>query len=119
MNVRYGGTVAANDDVKAALVALGLVGLGAAGYIALSAYEQRRQFDRSLRSALAERGIGLVAAELGRSDANAPVWFVTVNDPWIGVQQYSVAFPGVEDPYHLDVLQQLIARLFAVMPRTA
>lgn len=108
-----------NDDLKAALVALGLLGLGAAGYMALSTYEKRLQFEVSLRKALGERGIGLVSAELGRNEASAPVWFVTVNHPWTGIQQYSLVFQANVDPYAIETLQALVRRLFGVMPVTS
>lgn len=101
----------AQDELKTAAVALGLLGLGVAGYFALSEYDRRRAFEAALRTALDERGGNFVSARLGRSDTGNPVWYVTVNHPWQGLTTYSAEFPVGTDAYSEATCHDLITRV--------
>jgi len=105
-----------NDDLKNAMIALGAIGLGLAGFAALSEWEKRKRFTDALEAGLGEAGVGLVTAEVGRSAAGGPSWHVTVNHPWEGLLSYHADFPIGEDPYSADSLDQLIRRLVYTMP---
>ena len=77
------------------LVALGLLALGSSGR-----QERRRGFHDYLREALAEYGLHLVNAELGRR-RQEPVWVVTVE----GAHGVFTVHVGIESeqPYSDDV----------------
>ena len=107
-----------NDDLGAAIIALGAIGLGIAGFAALSKWEKKKRFRDALEAALAEHGVGLVAAEIGRSDLSGPAWFITINDPWTGLQSYHADYAPGTDLYSAATLDDLIERLLATMPDT-
>ncbi|MEZ4322504.1 MAG: hypothetical protein R3F61_33865 [Myxococcota bacterium] len=107
-----------NEDLSNAMIALGAIGLGLAGFAALSEWEKRRQFREALEASLGQRGVGLVTAEVGRSASGGPSWHVTVNHPWNGLLSYHADFPSGADPYSADALDDLIGRLVYTMPPT-
>ncbi|RME22432.1 MAG: hypothetical protein D6798_15790 [Deltaproteobacteria bacterium] len=107
-----------DDDLAAAIIALGAIGLGIAGFAALSRWEKKKSFHEALRAGLGEHGVGLVAAEVGRADDGGPTWFVTVNHPRAGLQSYQADFDPGTDLYAASTLNDLIDRLIRAMPST-
>jgi len=107
-----------NDDLAAAILALGAIGIGIAGFAALSKWEQKKRFVEALTAALAEHGVGLVSAEVGRGSDDGPAWFVTVDHPWagVGLQSYNAVFANGTDLYAAATLDRLIERLLEAMP---
>jgi hypothetical protein len=105
-----------NDDLTTAIVALGALGLGVAGFAALSRWEKKRTFLDALRAGLEEHDVGLVAADVGRSEDGGPAWFVTVSHPWTGILSYHVDFDHGTDLYAAQTLNDLVDRLVRAMP---
>lgn len=105
-----------DDELTTAAIALGAIGLGFAGFAALSKWEKKRRFHDALKTSLAEYGVDLVAAEVGRASNGGPTWFVTVNHPWEGVQSYQADFDPGTDLYAVVTLNDLIDRLVRVIP---
>jgi hypothetical protein len=101
----------ADDDSWAyAIAALAAIGLGLAGYLALSAEQRRRAFREALRQALEANHIGFVESNLARVN-DAPAWLVTINHPRTGIARYRVAFPSTTEPYSQSTLNAVIERL--------
>jgi hypothetical protein len=107
-----------NDDLAAAILALGAIGLGIAGFAALSRWDQQRTFLEALKAGLADQGVGLVAAEVGRSTEGDPSWFVTVSHPVAGLLSYQADFDTGTDLHAAATLNDLIDRLRRAMPAT-
>ncbi|NOY25814.1 MAG: hypothetical protein GXP62_08055 [Oligoflexia bacterium] len=110
--------MSSNNDLATAVSALGAIGLGLAGFAALSVWDQKKRFKGALEAALGEQGVGMVAAELGRSAGGGPAWFVTINHPWEGIQSYRADFDPGTDAYGAGTLNALIERLLQAMPPT-
>ena len=104
-----------NDDLTTAIFALGAIGLGIAGFKALSKWDAKAKFLDALEGALADHGLSLVAAEVGRGTEGQPAWFVTVNRPRVGLGSYQASFPRETDLYSAKTLNQLLDRLLAAM----
>ena len=110
--------MADNDDLAAAIIALGAIGLGVAGFAALSARDQKKRFKQALEAGLSDYGVGLVSAELGRAASGGPSWIVTLNHPWQGLLSYHVDFRRGRNAYHANTLSEVIDRLLKTMPPT-
>jgi hypothetical protein len=108
-----------DDDLDAAIIALGAIGLGIAGFAALSRWEKKKSFHAALKAGLAEHEVSLVAAEVGRGANGGPTWFVTVNHPWAGLQSYQADFNRGTELYTATTLNELIGRLVQAMPATS
>ena len=104
-----------DQGLKTALVALGAIGLGLAGYVALSSRDKRKKFKEALRATLEEQQIGFVSADLARGASNAPIWHVTIDHPSMGIQRYYADFPLDTEPYSADTLNALLDRLFVAI----
>ncbi|MCB9765928.1 MAG: hypothetical protein H6739_39505 [Alphaproteobacteria bacterium] len=105
--------MAANDDTNSLLIAAGLLGLGVLGASVVTAKEQRDRFHRQLKLRLREQGLELVSAELGRLGAKTPVWFVTIDNPAKGLQNFRADFDPDTKPYADKTLEDLVQRLLS------
>ena len=112
----YGEDTAQNDELGKALLALGAIGLGLAGFAALSAWERKSRFKDALAGCLEEYGVGLVDAELGKDESGNPVWYVTLNHPWDGILTYHADLAAGVDPYSASTLDDLLERLIRAIP---
>ena len=99
-----------DDDLKAILMAAGLVGLGI-GVSMLSSREKHRRFHDALSKALLGHQIELVSAELGRKQTGERVWVLTINRSPEGVRTYQAAFPHNVDPYSESTFRDLYCRI--------
>lgn len=99
------------DNLGTAALALAAVGLGVAGFAALSSWKKKRGFYDALEAGLNDRGIDLVAAEVGRSDDDCPTWFVTVNSSKAGLQSFQADFDAGTDLYAASTLEVLLDTL--------
>lgn len=83
----------------------------------LSAWEQRRTFEASLRDALKQSGIDFVSAEAVGGEL--PFWKVTVSTRLRGVQTFKASLIPGWPHYSLDTLGNLLARVReACLPST-
>ncbi len=92
------------EDLKKALAALAVIGIGYAAFKTLDDSAQRRRFKEALSGTLAQQGIGLVEATIGRAQGRR-FWRVTYNHPWVGIMRSDVRIPDGWSVAGADMLQ--------------
>lgn len=103
------------NDAGAAITA-GLVGLGLGALVTaalMSPPSPREAFEQRLRASLAQRGIALAAAELGRG-LTAPVWVLTLRLP-AGLMNVQAPVAPPADPVAPALADEIAQRIAAYL----
>ncbi len=97
-----------DDDLRNAVTALALIGMGWMAYKALDTSSQRRRFKEALRSGLREQGIGLVDVGLGRDADGELYWRVIANHPVAGLVEEHILVPAGATDTSIEALEEVL-----------